>query len=127
MSPPPPAPLSTDVLIFLIPLPALCSRIAPLSNRPMCGTSSTRRQGKTLQVISLILAQPPAGTDYVKKALAVEANKRLKEALDRGETPPPQVCVCFALRFSSDMHRTTGITSCKQCRMVVHSLVTHVG
>ncbi|CAN0248801.1 unnamed protein product, partial [Ectocarpus sp. 12 AP-2014] len=46
--------------------------------------------GKTLQVISLILAQPPAGTDYVKKALAVEANKRLKEALDRGETPPPQ-------------------------------------
>ncbi|CAM9468043.1 unnamed protein product, partial [Ectocarpus sp. 8 AP-2014] len=46
--------------------------------------------GKTLQVISLILAQPPAGTDYAKKVLAVEANKRLKEALDRGETPPPQ-------------------------------------
>lgn len=43
-------------------------------------------QGKTLQVISLILAQPPAGTDYVKKVRAVEENKRLLEQLERGGT-----------------------------------------
>lgn len=54
----------------------------------------SRPQGKTLQVISLILAQPPAGVDYIAKVRAVEANKRLKEQLDRGElTAPPEVRV----------------------------------
>lgn len=42
-------------------------------------------------MISLILAQPPAGTDYIAKVRAVEANKRLKEQLDRGEVTAPQV------------------------------------
>lgn len=119
--PPHPARLFTDVLIFLIPPPALSSRMAPVWNYPMCGTSSTPRQGKTLQVISLILAQPPAGTDYVKKALAVEANKRLKEALDRGDTPPPQVCL-LSLGSSPAIHRARDTTTCTKSRMVV----THV-
>eukprot|EP00903_Cladosiphon_okamuranus_P011919 g11195.t1 len=45
--------------------------------------------GKTIQVISLILAQAPAGTDYIAKVRAVDANKRLKEQLDRGEVAAP--------------------------------------
>lgn len=64
---------------------------AQLPRTRRCPSCVVRRapQGKTLQVISLILAQPPAGTDYVAKARAVEANKRLKEQLDRGELELP--------------------------------------
>ncbi|CAM9404773.1 unnamed protein product [Pylaiella littoralis] len=41
--------------------------------------------GKTLQVIALMLAQPPAGADYIKKVRAVEENKRLLERLESGD------------------------------------------
>lgn len=57
-------------------------------------------QGKTLQVISLIIADPPAGTDYAARVRAVEENKRQleklkreKEAAARGETLPGAVRV----------------------------------
>lgn len=55
-------------------------------------------QGKTLQLIALILARPPSGENYVAKVRAVEENKRNLERLqaaeraaERGETTLPEV------------------------------------
>lgn len=48
-------------------------------------------QGKTLQVISLMLAQPPAGTSYISKARAVEENKRLLEQLENVDATASKV------------------------------------
>lgn len=70
-------------LIFLIDPPRLIlSRLlmsfAPghlLLARSMCAVIA-HRKGKTLQVISLILARPPRGQTYVSKVHAVEENKR---------------------------------------------------
>lgn len=65
-------------------------------------------QGKTLQVISLIIADPPAGTDYAARVRAVEENKRQleelkkeKEAAAHDETFPGAVRVSVATGWFS--------------------------
>ena len=69
-----PSAVADLALELLPPLHALLPRLT-LAMAPV-------RKGKTLQVISLILARPPRGESYVAKVNAIESNKRQLKILE---------------------------------------------